>query len=215
MKYTIKQITHKITAVVVKDHYERSMLFCRVQEFYESAGINFRNKKFSIWEYFKWYSKKYEKGCFSYTADFTGFNLPLIVAKKCYEVNDVETPYDEIMSEIINRLWINGEGRYLIGVDSLNNSTFDHELAHAFYYTNLEYKNTMDSITENLGKSKYNKFKKNLFSLGYCKEVVKDEIQAYMATEINKKITSGITNKKTMHQKYKSIFKKYKKQIKT
>lgn len=212
MKYQLKQITPKIIAVIIKNQYDRAMLFCRVQEFYESAGgALFKDSKFSIWDYFKWYSEKYKQRCFSYTKDFTGFNLPLIVAKKCYEFNDIESPYDRTMKNIIDELWTNnGDGKYLIGVDSLKNSTFDHELAHAFYYTNLEYKQKMDTLTKKLSRANILKFKKNLFSLGYCKSVLKDEIQAYMSTEINKRITKGILNKKRIHQNYKLIFKKYK-----
>jgi hypothetical protein len=216
MKYKLKQITPKITAVVIKNQYDRAMLFCRVQEFYESAGNSFRDKKFSIWNYFKWYSDKYKKGCFSYTIDYTGFNLPLIVAKKCYEINSVESPYDELMKKITDDLWENiGEGRYLIGVDSLKNSTFDHELAHALYYTDREYRLEMDSLTSKMNKNNIKRYKKNLSALGYCSSVFKDEIQAYMSTEVNKKITRGTTNAKKIHQLYKSIFKKYKSKINT
>jgi len=38
---------------------------------------------------------------------------------------------------------------------------------------------------------------------------MKDEIQAYMSTDTDYRILKGITQKKTIHKKYKSIFKKY------
>ena len=210
MKYKIVKTQENIISVVVPNDYERAMLFCRVQEFYESPCSKFRNNKFSIWDYYGWYSKNH-LNCFSYTKDFVGFNLPLVVAKKCYEMNEIETPYDEEMCKIIDRFFENkGDRKYLIGVDSLDNSTFDHELAHAFYYTNIEYRNEMDEITKSLSKSITAKFKKNLSFLGYCKGVMKDEIQAYMATEVSKKAAKGIANKRKIHQKYKAVFKKYK-----
>lgn len=208
MKYKIKEIKPNIFAVIVKDRYERAMLFSRVQEFYESPSQSFRDKKFSVWDYYRWYSKE-NLGCFSYPNDFVGFNLPLIVAKKCYQINDVETPYDLEMKKIVDDLYKNGERGYLIGVDSLKNSTFRHELAHALYYTNLEYKEEMDEITRNLSDFNVSKFKKNLRAIGYCSGVMKDEIQAYMSTEISRKVAKGIKNKKTLHQKYKTVFKKY------
>lgn len=208
MRYKIKEIIPNIFSVVVPNHYEKAMLFFRVQEFYESPSKKFRDSKFSVWDYFHWYADK--KGFFSYPSDFVGFNLPLIVAKKCYEVNEVETPYDVLMNKIVDDIFVNGKRQYIIGVDSLKSRTFDHELAHALYYTDMKYKEQMDEITSSISKSDMSKFKKNLRQIGYCSAVTKDEIQAYMATEINKKVVKGVVNKKKLHQRYKSVFKKYK-----
>ena len=208
MKYKTKEIIPNIFAIVVPDDYERAMLFCRVQEFYESPSKKFRDNRFSIWDYFRWYAK--EKGCFSYPKDFSGFNLPLIVAKKCYEINIVETPYDKVMKNIVDELFNNGTRQYLIGVDTLDDITFEHEMAHALYYTDIVYKSKMDEITVSISDSDMNKFKKNLKQIGYCSAVVKDEIQAYMATEISKKAAKGVVSKKKLHQRYRSVFKKYK-----
>lgn len=209
MNYKIKKINNEIIIIVVPDQYDRAMLFFKVQEFYESANKNFKDSKFSVWDYFKWYGKKYKTGCFSYPKDFTGFNLPLIVAKKCYEINKIETPYDEKMIEIINKFFINGEKKYLIGVDSLKTSTYKHEMAHAFYYTNIKYKNEMDDITKKIPKKEKNKLAKNLLKLGYCKSVVDDEIQAYLSTERDSRIATGIKEKNKLHKKYNNLFKKY------
>lgn len=208
MKYRIKEIRPNIFAVVVKDDYERAMLFCRVQEFYESPGTQFRDKKFSIWDYYRWYSRE-NSGSFSYPKDFVGFNLPLVVAKKCYEMNELETPYDIEMKKIVDDLHKNGHRGYLIGVDSLKNCTFRHEIAHALYYSNLDYKSEMDDLTRSLSEFNMSRFRKNLKAIGYCSGVVKDEIQAYMSTEVNKKITRGVKNKKSLHQKYKSVLKRH------
>lgn len=210
ISYQIKEISKNIFAVVVPEDYDRGMLFCKAQEFYESIDKNFINKKFSIWDYYRWYSLKSGNGCFSYARDYVGFNFPLIVGKKCYEVNEIETPYDEEMNKIIEKLFVNGEKQYIIGVDSLNNSTFYHELCHALYYTNFDYRVEMDKLTNSLSKENLKKFKINLAKKGYNKKVLKDEIQAYMSTEIDSKIAKGIREKKKIHQKYKSIFKKYK-----
>jgi hypothetical protein len=207
MKYKTVKITDRIIAVVVPDDYDRAMLFCKVQEFYESPNPRFRQSKFSIWDYQRWYARNHS-GCFSYTKDFVGFNLPLVVVKKCLEVNGLETPYDEVMSKIAERFFKSGERTYLIGVDSLKDSTFDHELCHALYYVDDEYRIKMDELTATIGKSSIVRFKENLKSMGYCKGVLKDEIQAYMATEINKKMTKGVRDKRQLHRKYKSLFKK-------
>lgn len=207
----VKEILPEVFAVVVPDNYERAMLFLRVQEFYESPYKNIRQSKFSIWDYFSLYARDMGEGCFSYPSDFSGFNLPLIVAKKCYELNDIETPYDVKMNEIVEKKFVNGRRQYLIGVGSLSDSTFRHELAHALYYTNANYRCEMDDLTNSLSQSNYAKFKKNLTQIGYFPGVFKDEIQAYMSEESDSKASKGVADRKTIHQRYKKVFKKYKK----
>lgn len=208
MKLKVKEVRPNIIAVVVRDDYDRAMLFCRVQEFYESPCKRFRGGEFSIWDYARWYSRK--TGCFSYPKDFVGFNLPLVVAKKCYEVNESETPYDHQMKELIDSLFVNGERQYLIGAESFKGGTFDHELAHALYYTDIKYKNEMDELTREIPKKSMMAFRKNLLKLGYHSGVVRDEIQAYMSTEINEKICPGVSNKKSLHKRYRSVFRRFK-----
>jgi len=208
IKYKVKEVRSNVIAVVVPDDYERAMLFWRVQEFYESPCDRFRGSAFSVWDYARWYARKYG-GCFSYPRDFVGFNLPLIVAKKCYEMNPVETPYDEEMKSLVDSLFVNGERKYLIGAESLKSSTFDHEMAHALYYTDDSYRNDMDEVTAGLSKPALSAFRKNLAKIGYCRQVFKDEVQAYMSTEISPKLCRGVRGKKSIHRRYRAIFKSY------
>ena len=65
IKYQIKEVKPNIFAVIVKDKYDRAMLFCRAQEYYESPSLKFRGKNFSIWDYMKWYDEHNSWG-FSY-----------------------------------------------------------------------------------------------------------------------------------------------------
>lgn len=202
----IKEVKPNIFVAIIPDDYERAMTFCRVQEFYESP--KFRTKKFSIWDYYRWYSKKFGSGCFSYPKDFTGFNLPVSVAENCYKINKPETPYDFIMIDIIKSIK-NKKKQYLIGVDSVQNLTFKHELAHALYYTNDTYKEEMDKLINTISKQNMLIFKKNLKLIGYCSQVIDDEIQAYMSTEINKKVVKGILRAKNIHNIFKLTLEKY------
>lgn len=208
IKYKIKSVRPEVFAVVVPDDYERAMLFWRVQEFYESPCKKFRGGSFSFWDYARWYAAKYN-GSFSYPADFVGFNLPLIVAKKCYELNEPETPYDREMISIVDSLFVNGERKYLIGAESLKGDTFDHEMAHALYYTDIEYRNEMDSITRSLPAKSSARLGKNLSKIGYHRGVIKDEIQAYMATELSEKVCKGVPRSREIHRKYRKAFRRF------
>jgi hypothetical protein len=182
MKYRIKEVRPNIFAVIVQDSYDRAMLFCRAQEYYESPNPKFRGKSFSIWDYMKWYHKEYDRG-FSYGADWSGFNIPLKVITQCYnKLGKFETPYDKTMYDIIvkiNRKCCFADG-YIIACGNVDGTTFKHELCHALYYTDKNYRKKMDVLTKSLPKEHYDIFKKNLKEMGYTTKVINDEIQAYL-----------------------------------
>jgi hypothetical protein len=178
IQYTIKEVGHNIFAVIVKDKYDRAMLFCRAQEYYECPSLKFRGKQFSIWGYMKWYHEQYDRG-FSYGNDWSGFNIPISILKECYnKLNKIETPYDKVMDKIIGQ--ISGNTGYIIGCGNTQGETFKHEVCHALYHTNKNYKKQMDIYTEGLPKKYYDIFKKNLLAMGYSSKVINDEIQAYL-----------------------------------
>ncbi len=90
--YKIEEVRPNVFAVIVKDHYHRAMLFCRVQEYYESPNPQFRGKNFSIWNFIEWYSRQ-KKDAFTYAFDWGGFNIPLKTAWDCYEkLKEYESP---------------------------------------------------------------------------------------------------------------------------
>jgi hypothetical protein len=210
IEYTMKEVRPNIFAVIVPNQYDRAMLFCRAQEFYESDSDLFKEQDFSIWEYMKWYSAK-NKGVFTYTKDWSGFNIPFKKLVNCYVVKHLDSPYDRIMEEIINKILamkhIDLLNAYVIGTESDKGQTFKHELCHALYYTNREYKILADVVSWlHPSKDTYNTLSSNLKKLGYNDDVIPDEIQAYMMTNYKSKYFSkgvdiGILNE--LHKKYK------------
>lgn len=184
----IEEVKPGIFAVFLDDEYHLPMLFCRVQEFYESDNDEFRGKKFSIWRYMEWYSKS-RSGSFSYPSDWSGFNIPFEILEKCYSIHkEDETPYDAVMRGIIgevNKRKLGESLAYVIGVGSTegDETVLEHEICHGMYYIDPEYKAKTDSITENLEsqyRNEFKKFRKNLLSMGYHEGVIKDELQAYL-----------------------------------
>lgn len=184
----IEEVKPGIFAVFLDDEYHLPMLFCRVQEFYESDNDEFRGKKFSIWRYMEWYSKS-RSGSFSYPSDWSGFNIPFEILEKCYSIHEEdETPYDAVMRGIIgevNKRKLGESLAYVIGVGSAegDETVLEHEICHGMYYIDPEYKAKTDSITENLEsqyRNEFKKFRKNLLSMGYHEGVIKDELQAYL-----------------------------------
>jgi len=207
IEYTLKEVKPNIFAVIVPNDYDRAMLFCRVQEFYESDSDLFKDQDFDMWEYMRWYSEK-NKGVFTYTKDWSGFNIPFKVALNCVIGTEEESPYDKIMQDILDQILLtdNHADAYIIGTKSDKGLTFRHEMAHALYYTNKDYKYIADKLTSTIPLKYYNIMVINLLNLGYDKSVIDDEIQAYMSTNYNAKYFNNgieIQDLNELHEKYK------------
>jgi hypothetical protein len=194
LKGEVREIAPNIFGVVVKDRYQRGMLFCRYQEFYESPYKEIRGKHFTLEQYMDLYRTKNKKHSFTYPSDWSGYNIPSKTLWKALDVfsKSERREYDEIMSSIIHscenyplrfdkprvKRW------YLLGADSFDSSTMDHEISHGLYYTNKEYRKNCDSLISEIKKGDYNKMKKQLIKIGYADDskIIDDEIQAYMST---------------------------------
>ena len=214
IEYTLKEVRPNIFAVIVPNDYDRAMLFCRVQEFYESDSEQFVETDFDMWEYVRWYSMK-NKNSFTYAKDWSGFNIPFKVAVNCMIAIKNKTPYDDVMEEIIDEILRNHNyslSSYIIGTKIDSGSTFKHEICHALYYTSKIYKETADVLTSLIPKNYKKIFKDNLMVLGYNKSVIDDEIQAYMMTNYKSKYFSKgvpIDWMKRTHEYYKEQLNKY------
>ena len=61
VKGVVKEVKPFIYCVEVDDDYDRAMLFCRYQEFYESPYKKFRGKPFGWMEYMRFYKDAWKK----------------------------------------------------------------------------------------------------------------------------------------------------------
>lgn len=218
VKGNVKEILPKIFAVSIKDRYQRAMLFCRYQEFYESPYLQIRGRFFT-WEHFMMiYKEKRKQELFTYPEDWAGFNIPSDIIRKGLDefYHKDKGPYDEIMNDI----WYYCENHplkfnksrskwYLIGADSSDSDTMKHEIAHGFYYTNSEYKKEMNDLISNFKSSQYIRLKKNLVQMGYRddKKIIDDEIQAYFSTGLDGKFSNNEFKK--LQKEFKNVFNRY------
>jgi hypothetical protein len=224
IEYKIEEVEPNVYAVIVPDNYHRPMLFCRVQEFYESPNPKFRGKNFSMWDFIEWYSRQ-KRDAFTYAFDWGGFNIPLEVAWKCYEGKNgvrimsdgYKSPYDNVMTDIISdiqtRMFDKNKQRnlnaYIIGVADTEGWTFKHEVCHGLYYTNKKYRELVDEVTQTIPLKDYIKFKQNLIKMGYADSVVNDEIQAYLNFGHDwPAFTKGVSKRlcNNLHKTYQSIY---------
>ena len=212
VKGELKELKPRIFGVSIKDDYDRSMLFCRYQEFYESPFKEIRGKYFSLEKLMRVYKTHWKKDTFTYPIDWTGYNIPSNVLNKAISVFGLPAnEYDIIIREIIDfcrkkypdDLW------YLIGADGFTSKTMDHEIAHALYYTNSSYKKDVTRLIKNIKLEHYEKLRKKLVKMGYVdnKKIIDDEIQAFMSTGLY----NGLDTKelKKYEQLFIDNFKKY------
>ena len=215
INYELYEIAPKIYAVLANDSFERAMLFIRAQEYYESPFPEFRGRDFDLFVYMNRYRKERSANYFSYTADWSGYNIPSESLEACMlGVHDsISTSYDHEMTEVVSiiRQYQKKGKFYLLGVDSLESRVMDHEFAHGLFYTNKEYKTEMMELVLSLKRDLYEQLESYLIQIGYTSHVIADEIQAYMATGLTSTMakTRGSVS---ASKKFEKIFKKYKKQ---
>jgi hypothetical protein len=120
----------------------------------------------------------------------------------------LEGLFDPLVDEEKNLLELfryRDDDYYIIGAQ--NNSVLRHELAHALYSHNMKYKQAIDSyISQN--KKFLTKTSKYILDKGYCKEVLNDELQAYITDNDDEFIISNTPNRilqdiNSIHRKFK------------
>jgi hypothetical protein len=79
------------------------------------------------------------------------------------------------------RSWLNKNDRYVIAYQKGDGTTHQHELCHARYFHDKEYRELVVKMWENL--TKRSSVENLLERMGYANSVWIDEFQAYLATE--------------------------------
>jgi hypothetical protein len=147
----------------------------RFQEHYESPNDDFRGKVFTLGVYRKWYTEK--EGAFSYYADWGGFNWPDYVLDPFLEgLFDPLLPEEEV---IVNLLRHVPKPFYVIGTSG--EEALDHEIAHALYYLNKNYRSWVNEQLKD--QSALKGMRKWLKEQHYHESVFIDEQNAYLATD--------------------------------
>jgi len=151
--------------------------FMRFQEYYESPV--FKGKCFSVEEFAAWYAKEY--GSFSYAQDWSGFNIPSWVLEPFKNGNFGNLTEKE--QKLID-MFKNEEGDfYIIGAtpkDEWWADTVRHEFVHGAFCVNQNYRENVNYL---LNSKKPATVKKALGKMGYGKNVLEDEMNAYLLTE--------------------------------
>jgi hypothetical protein len=182
-----------VILVQYQTRYEVCSSFMRIQEFYESDLPEIRGEAFSFEKYMDTYARA--KGNFSYTMDWSGFNIPGKIFKEwgkrfpTYERLEKE---QHLYSTVMDMYTGSALGRGFAGKDTdfyvigtyiegpRRYRVIMHELAHALWAMDPEYKARAEEL---VATSPYNhKILPVLKKWGYTDMVLPDELNAYQAT---------------------------------
>jgi hypothetical protein len=190
MKTKVSEVKPRIFLIEFDNQYDCNMTFLRYQEFYESPNKKFRGKSFKIVDFMEWYSKDRADdngdANFTYTTDWLGFNLPGKVIRLIYELGiEDRNKYDDFMWKHYSKFFDKypDEKFYIIGSKVGDKKTIAHELAHGLFSTNEEYRKIMKKLVASIPEDTRENMYDALIEIGYCKQVLVDECQAYLATE--------------------------------
>lgn len=218
MTYSFSKLHNAIFLIEFDNSYDLAMHFLRPQEFYESP--EFAGKIFTILDFIEKYSKDNENK-FTYADDWCGFNVPSYIIKRLYasHIPDLNK-YDEFMKGIYKFIYENEtQDFYLIGAKRGDTETIDHELAHALYYIDADYKSKQSANLNKLmdnGSGDYEKIKDTLVSyMKYGEKTIVDEMQAYLSTGPSDEHMEVYSKRswKKISSPFESVFKKFKEKM--
>ncbi|MBR0781263.1 ABC transporter ATP-binding protein [Bradyrhizobium iriomotense] len=169
---TVKQrVGPGIYLLRFKTQYELTSTFLRVQEHYESP--EFHGRVFSLEQYMDWYAE--QNGNFTYYQDWSGFNVPSTAFAPFYSgAFDPLSRKEKRLLGMLARL----RGRfYVIGIYQGGGSTLRHELAHALFFTDADYRK---QVREAMRSYDTRALGRQIAKAGYAQHVIEDETQAYL-----------------------------------
>ena len=214
----LKKLGDNIFLFTAKTQKELTLSFFRMQEFYESPLEQLKGKEFNTFEFID--ALMNDKGKITYFSDWYGFNIPGNIVNKWIRkqsLNDY-TIYEEKMFNQLDEAGIDYDSYYIIGSLKTDKNTIKHEIAHALYYTNKNYRSEMQKLNKELEKcysDHYLLMKECLLRMGYCKEVIDDEIQAYLSSEkkkyLIKEFDIEFDEMKLIIKEYRKVLLKYNK----
>lgn len=176
------EIMPKVFYISFSNKKELTTTMCRPQEYYESEHSHIRGQYFDWPTFIDTFSE--ETGELKYFGYWSGFNIPSDVFQQWMKdfAHDF-SPKEKALIELIKeKVDIENEKFYIIASEKGKICTIQHEIAHALYHLNDNYKLHMDSLTAKLPHDFKATFKKTLNEMGYADTVMLDETQAYLAT---------------------------------
>lgn len=192
-EFSVVKVAKGIYLMRFATRYSMAMHFLRYQERYESPSPRFRGKSFRLLDFMDWYQAKYDKGCFTYPEDWSGFNVPSHVFLEQFEEGVPDrNRYDDAMQAAVEKMRQEARDRfYVIGALHAMGPTFRHEVAHGLFYTDPSYRRDALALVRGLPKAPRAVLEKYLKSVGYSGTTLLDEVHAYVSTGLPSQLKKG------------------------
>lgn len=173
-----REVLERVFLVEAARQYDLASTFLRFQEHYESP--RFRRRTFTLEQFMDWSAG--ERGDFTYYSDWAGFNIPSWVLEPFRSGRfDPLLEKERALLELFRE---EPDPFYIVGVVgdgvSVDRATLEHELAHALYATCDAYRRDVRACLRGLDTAA---LERDLLDLGYCRQVLRDEVHAYLLTE--------------------------------
>ena len=186
-----------------------ALAFCRVEEYYE-GNPKVNGKYLSLEQFLDAFMT--DDGKLNYFHYWTGFNIPGNIYLEWAQQNMSDrTKWELALANVISKKLDLEKPFYVIGGVKGDIEVIDHEIAHALYYMNPEYKDMMDTANYQFYKNlrgEYSKMVKSLKKMGYGDNVIKDEVQAYMSTSGKKELVEKFGLDFTKIQGFRKLYRK-------
>jgi hypothetical protein len=168
-----------------ESHKEMLMTMFRIQEYYESPFDKIRNNYFTVEQFIDAYME--EDGELDYFAKWGGFNVPSHIVKDFFFNFRFDlTDREKILKKGIEENLSSKDSFYIIAALKGQATCMQHELAHALYYLDKDFKDKALELVLSMPPETRNQMHTVLGGMGYTPEVFDDEIQAYLSTSDKK-----------------------------
>ena len=163
---------------------EIAMTFFRMAEYYESPHKSIFRKVFTFEQFLDCYVD--DDGFFPYLEAWPAFNIPGKYVEEFFE----KFGYTYDITERERRLyWLIKQNMgytdyYVISNLKHNTEDYEHELCHALYYTNPEYKAKVNELIKQMPIADTAMLSQILIEMEYPDndEIMMDELNAYLST---------------------------------
>ena len=212
MNVNLTERLHNIFHLHFPTQQELASTFLRFQENYESP--QFKGKIFTLDEFERWYIANSPggkgTGKFTYSEDWSGFNIPSYILNPFYEgsfdpLSEPEVAFLELFKDKKETKF------YVIGSFGEKQESLNHEVAHGLYYTQPEYKAKVLEVLSNMDPEDRSNLTVALLAMGYDQSVLDDEIQAYVVDDMEWLSQHKIEGKGfvELHRQLREIFDRY------
>jgi hypothetical protein len=211
-------IGENILLLTFEKQKEIAMTFFRVQEFYESKKPSLKDRYFTAFGFLD--ALMNDDGEIDYFSEWNGFNIPGNVFKKWEECvpEDAFTHYEHKMLISISEN-IKTNDFYIIGCLEKDKNTLKHEICHALYYLNDDFKIEMTEILKDFHinhRQEFSLLQDTLFNdFEYDYNVLYDETIAWLTTSTKREIVVDLgcdwISVEPYVKRFKKVLRKYNK----